>query len=291
MAQSIPRVIPAAAVLAVALSVSVSSAQQDVTPVSYESPFSPPAIEPVGEAAVGYEPILGPGVQLERGRPNKLVDGVGWVLGIPRKLLLWDRRVENHQVSEQTEQEVALYLSMHELDEVMVRVNQYDPGGEWRRLADNKRVGAGWRYTVGALTTLAYTVFPGRLVGNDSYNPYTDTVHIYSDVPALALEQAAYARDVHERERPGTYAAVQGLPLVGLWHESRSKHEVHEFLSFQGTPQEQAEAHRILDPQFGTEIGGQFGSLVPGVDLPLQLTGAAVGHVVGNKKADEILRE
>ena len=258
------------------------------TIVAQELDSSAVAVSDANMSDVSYREPLAPSIQIERGRPNKFIDGVGWVLGIPNKLLLWDRRADNHRVSEQTEMEVAEYLATHNLDSVKVRVNQYDPGGEWRRLVDNKEVGAGWRYTIGAFTTLAYTVFPGRLVGSDSYNPFTNTVHVYSDIPALALEQAAYARDVQQRERPGTYAAIQSLPILSLWHESNNKQDVHYYLADRATPEEQAEAHRVLNPQFGSEIGGQVGSLIPGAQLPIQLTGAAVGHVVGKHRASKI---
>ena len=92
-----------------------------------------------------------------------------------------------------------------------MRVNQYDPGGEWKRLANNDTVAPGWRYTVGALHTLGYILFPGRVFGEDSYNPYTNTVNLYSDIPSLALEQAAYAKDIRHRSYPGTYAVAQEL--------------------------------------------------------------------------------
>ena len=44
--------------------------------------------------------------QIERGRPNALVDGAGWVVGIPQKVMLWNSRVDNHNVSQRTEQMV-----------------------------------------------------------------------------------------------------------------------------------------------------------------------------------------
>lgn len=229
--------------------------------------------------------------EFEVGRPHKFIDGAGWVLGVPRKLFLWDRRADNHQVSEDTQASIAQYLATEGLDSVKVRVNQYAPGDEWRRLAANKKVHAGWRYTVGALSTLSYTLLPGRLFGGDAYNPYTDSVYLYSDVPALALEQAAYAHDVHERERPGTYATLQSLPLIGLWHEIHNKQDIHEYLAKYGSPSEQAEAHRILNPQLGSEVGEQIGSVVPGAGLPVQLTGVVLGHALGRHRASQIPTE
>ena len=41
--------------------------------------------------------------QFERGKPNMLLDSVGWVFGIPSKIILLDRRMDNHCVSMTTE--------------------------------------------------------------------------------------------------------------------------------------------------------------------------------------------
>ena len=110
-------------------------------------------------------------MQVEYGRPNRLVDGTGWVLGIPNKLALWDRRADNHEISPPTEIELTRYLEHNRLNTVLVRVNQYEPFGEWHRLIDNKQVSGGWRYTVGALNMLKYTLLPGRLRGGRLVQP------------------------------------------------------------------------------------------------------------------------
>lgn len=227
---------------------------------------------------------LADGPQFEHGKPNKVVDGAGWVFGIPAKIGLWDRRAENHKVSQETETELAEYMAIHGMESTKVRVNQYDPGGEWRRLAANKQVGAGWRYTVGALSTLGYTVLPGRvfsgLVGGDRYNPYTDSIYVYSDIPAVAIEQAAHARNVQARDLPGTYATVFSLPVLRLVPEKVAKDEVYAYVgSFEST-EEQVATRRAMYAQFGSEIGGTVGWLVPGSNMLFGLAGAGVGHVV-----------
>ena len=223
-------------------------------------------------------------MQIVRGQPYPLLDGTGRVLGFPDQLLLWNRRVNNHQISPRTEQMVAGYLAENNLPEVLVRVNQYAPLDEWRRLVRNKRIGAGWRYTVGAAEVLLYALIPGRLIGDDWYNPFTDTINLYSDVPAIALHEAAYAKDVHQRRLPGTYAAVQYLPLVGMWYRTNATCEVLDYFDeHDGTVADRQEADRILFPMYGGALGGQIGSFVPlpFMDLALNLTGTAVGHVVG----------
>ncbi|MFM7837261.1 MAG: hypothetical protein ACKPJD_36160, partial [Planctomycetaceae bacterium] len=80
--------------------------------------------------------------QIERGDRRPVIDGFGWVWGIPAKLILFDRRVENHRVSEETEAAIAAYLHSKELDSVNVRLNQYRPSADWKRLVANKSVGA-----------------------------------------------------------------------------------------------------------------------------------------------------
>ncbi|MGL4513200.1 MAG: hypothetical protein ACRCT8_08925 [Lacipirellulaceae bacterium] len=252
----------------------------DDTPIETAQSGAPPAIQPLA--------TLGPQIDLERGDPNGVLDGVGWVLGIPSKLVLWDSRVNNHAVSEKTVEDATEFLADNGVSGVMVRVNQYDPLGEWQRLIENDKVGVGWRATVGSLYTLGYSVLPGRLFGGDWYNPFTDTVHVYSDVPALALEQAAAAKDTREKTHPGFYSAVRLLPFVGIVHEARSKQKVFAHVDANGTVEERAEARRVLQPQMGAEVGGQAALLAPGAQALLSVGGAAVGHVVGRVQAARI---
>jgi hypothetical protein len=239
----------------------------------------PPAIQPApAEATPNNLP------EFEHGQPRKVVDAVGWVFGIPRKIILWDRRAVNHRVSLETEQNLAQYLEANGMVSTKVRINQYDPIGEWRRLRANKEVGAGWRYTIGAFDTLTYTLIPGRLFGSDGYNPYTDSIYVYSDIPCLAQEQAGYAKIVRSRINPGTYAAVTSLPVVQLWPEKQSKNDVLDYTLTNGTAEQHQEATRVLYAEFGAEVGGQA-SILLGSNIPLTLAGAGIGHVAARYNA------
>jgi hypothetical protein len=218
--------------------------------------------------------------QVCEGSPNKVIDCTGWALGIPGKILLFDRRVNNHDVTPVTTDAVAEYLKQNQMPDVCVRINEYAPGEEWRRLCANTQVGAGWRYTFGTLSLVGYTLIPGRLFGGDRYNPYTNSVYVYSDVPALAIQAAAYAKDVHQRNLPGTYAFVNELPFVSLWHDTVNTREALDYFVAYGDPVEQAEAQRILYPHYAMKVGGAVGGVV-GAE-PLFVAGSAVvGHVSG----------
>jgi hypothetical protein len=76
--------------------------------------------------------------QVERGKPNAWVDGFGhYFFSLPSKLILLDWKVDNHDVSPEVEQALQEYLWVNGLCSTKVRLNQYAPGAEWRRLFKN----------------------------------------------------------------------------------------------------------------------------------------------------------
>src|SRR5256885_1600256 len=67
------------------------------------------------------------GEQIERGQPRPVLDTVGWIFGIPSKIILWNSRIDNHDISVNTEAAISDYLAANELYDVKVRLNQYAP--------------------------------------------------------------------------------------------------------------------------------------------------------------------
>lgn len=223
---------------------------------------------------------------IERGQPNKVLDTIGWVWGIPNKIILWDRRIDNHRIGPQTEAAVADYLAKNELSSVKVRLNQYHPGDDWRRLAANDSVGAGWRYTLGAISVLGETILPGRVFGGDHFNPFTNTIHIYSDVPAVAIHEAGHSKDFAQREWKGTYAAVYLLPGVPLYHEAKATNDALGYLRTESDEQTQKDAYEILYPAYGTYVGGALGGVFAGYGT--YAASVLGGHVLGRIKSSRI---
>lgn len=218
---------------------------------------------------------------IERGKPRPLLDGVGWVFGIPSKIILWNRRVENHDVSARTEASIRQYLADNDLDHVKVRINQYAPLDDWRRLRANKTVGWGYRYTLGALSVAGEAILPGRLFGGDHYNPFTGTIHLYSDVPAIALHEGGHAKDFTRRSFPGTYALVTALPFGSLWPEAIATGDAIAYAGQQEDAELEREAYRILFPAYGTYVGGSIGDYATPVALPVYAGAIVAGHAVG----------
>jgi len=228
---------------------------------------------------------IGSNARVERGQDRPVVDGVGWVFGIPSKILLWDRRALNHNVSDATVAEVTEYLDRNHLHHTVVRVNQYVPLQEWKRLTQNRNIAPGWRYSVGTLKWVKYTLVPGRLFGKDEYNPYTNSLYLYSDMPTLGLSEAAYAKDVSTRERPGTYAAAQELPLVSLWHETLATGEVERYVRIHGSSEDMNKIRHDLYARYGMEIAGSATQLLPDGSGLFAILGAVGGHATATFQA------
>lgn len=226
--------------------------------------------------------------QIQRGKPYKVLDCAGWVLGIPGKIILWDRRIDNHRLGPETEQAISQYLETNNLTSVRVRLNQYAPRDDWRRLVSNKSVAAPWRYTLGTLSTLYETVIPGRLFGGDHFNPFTNTIHLYSDVPSIALHEGGHAKDFARRKWKGTYAAAYLIPAVPLYHEAIATSDVLAYLEYNGTANQQREARRILYPAYGTYVGSTLGTFFPVVSDPIYLGSVAIGHFWGRQASKRI---
>ncbi len=221
--------------------------------------------------------------QIERGEPHKVLDTIGWIFAIPDKITLWDRRIGNHEIGTQTETAITDYLTKNELASVKVRLNQYYPGDDWRRLRANESVGAGWRYTLGTLSVLGETIIPGRVFGGDHYNPFTNTVHLYSDVPSVAIHEAGHSKDFAWRKWKGTYAALYLLPGAPLYHEAKATNDALGYVMTEGDSELQREAYEILYPAYGTYLGSAIG----GSNGLVYFAAVVGGHVAGRINASD----
>ena len=184
--------------------------------------------------------------------------------------------MDNHRISPKTEQALQEFLSAHPeaLKDVKVRLNQWTPVGEFKRLAQNKRIEWYFRIFPGIPTTLFSSV-TGRLLGGDHYNPYTNTIHIFSDDPAIALHEAGHAKDFADQPDPGYYAVGRILPPVELSQEQTASDIAIQHLKDQKDRSGELHAYQTLYPAFGTYLGEEAG-------LPYgSYVGAAAGHVLG----------
>lgn len=222
----------------------------------------------------------------EHGKKNMALDGVGWVMGIPSKLLLWNTKVDSHSVSPETVEQLRKYLVSRGLADVKVRVNQYDPIGEWRRLRKNKAMHPGWRYTVGSLSLAKYTLTPGRLFGNDEYNPFTHSISLYSDRTSIALREGARAKQLVDSSYPGTWATSALLPGSPLWIDTPAIREVIGYAQQTGQRKLERESYLVLFPAFGARMGSSATFFLDAsMGQATQAGFALIGHAVGRTMA------
>ena len=223
----------------------------------------------------------GPYPQIERGYPFFPVDALGNILSLPSKILLLNWKVDNHAVSEETEKGLVEYLKYRasDLQGVKVRINQWAPFDELQRLVTNKRVAWPYRLLIGLPVTLVFDVLlPGRLLGGDHYNPYTDTMHLYSDLTPISVHEAGHAFDFSKQKYPGTYALLRFLPFVDLYQEFQATDEAIEHFIETGDRKNEFVSYKTLYPAYGTYVGRYF-------IAPVGLVIVVFGHLYGRKVA------
>jgi len=231
-------------------------------------------------------------VVIEYGEPNKTLDRLGWFFGLPGRILPFDSKVNSHDISPETTQKLVAYLEKNDLTDVYVAVNQYDPKGQWRRLRENERIAPGWKYSTGLFSLLGYTLLPGRVFGGDSYNPFTNSLYVNSDVPAVVLCEAAYAKDVHSRGLPGAYATVNELPFVSLWRHTLAVSDVLGYARVEDDWEVEEQAYHVVYPQIGAHTAMAADPFVPLLVSPaLGIGGAVVGHTAGRTIAARRTKE
>jgi hypothetical protein len=135
------------------------------------------------------------------------------------------------------------------------------------------------------ITLIVDVLLPGRLfgglIGGDMYNPYTDTVSIYSSHPAVGLHEAGHVHDFNSRKYKGTYALIRLVPFVDLYQEYLATDEAINHLIELDEREQELAAYKVLWPAYGTYVGSYVP--FPGVAI----LGAIVGHVAGRAKAHE----
>jgi len=226
--------------------------------------------------------------QISRGEPNVIADGLGnYLFSLPEKLVLWKWKMGSHDISPETEEAMRAYLERNQLREVKVRLNEYAPFGEWHRLVNNEGVGAGWRYSLGLLSWLFYTLIPGRIFGGDAYNAYTNTIYLYSDVPAVALHEGGHAKDIAVRNWKGSRAALYIVPFAPLFMEAVATNDALGY-SLDTDPKLLESGYKMLYPAYGTYVGSEGLGAVPVVGPLAGAVGAIPGHIVGRIKASGV---
>ena len=233
--------------------------------------------------------------QIERGRPAWLVDKLGhYLFSLPRKLILWNWRIGDHQISPKQKKLVREFLEINRMRHTKVRINQYAPFGEFKRLWKNSDVSPLYRASVGLFHWLWYTFVPGRLLAGssltgDHYSAYTDTIHLYSGDQSIIIRTAGYAKDSAQRKFKGTHAVLGLIPGVDLYLESVAVDDAFQYFFSYGSRRDTAKAYHVLHPNYGSSFGRSIAPLIGPVIPPVQAVATIVlvipGHIAGRIQA------
>ncbi len=233
--------------------------------------------------------------QIEKGRPNGFLDNTGhYLFSLPTKLMLLNWQVCNHNISPATEKALQQYLATNNLNNVKVRLNQYAPGAEWSRLIRNRDMPGFFKYTAGVVATTIYTIFPDRLfcgiIGGDHYNPYTNTINLYSDNIPIAIHEGGHAKDFVPRNRhlKGWYALMRILPLMPLYQEGRASSDAISYMIAEDMLEERQDAYKILYPAYMTYVASEGIRWIPmeyWLSYSIQFAVTIPGHISGRIEA------
>lgn len=179
------------------------------------------------------------------------------------------------------------YLSDNGIGGVNIDVRRYEPAIEWQRLKANKNISPLWKYTGGTISHLRYTLLPKRAMRWNSYNVFTNTLHLNSSNSVDSIYYAAEAKQYFRQWLPGTYAMAQYLPVVPVLHSAVVATDAIEF----SRAAQDWELERSLTPACYSKIGraavlqaisfGAFSNTVfPEVAL-LRVAGSKAGYAVG----------
>jgi hypothetical protein len=112
-----------------------------------------------------------------------------------------------------------------------------------------------------------------------SHNTFTNTIHIYSDLPVVGLHEAEHAKDYAQRDLKAWASLARMLPLVPLFQEEVASSDAISLVTQYEMPYTLKSGHKLLYPAWGTYAGGELSRVLPGVSLLNALAAIAAQQV------------
>ncbi|BDA79936.1 hypothetical protein LPTSP3_g28660 [Leptospira kobayashii] len=229
--------------------------------------------------------------QFESGEPYIVLDWIGNALGFLSKLIINDSRMSNHKISEETKQYLKNYIIENNMKDVKVRFNQYAPIEDLKQLWRSDNVNPVLKYSLGLINWFFSALFPARIFSGcpipyvcsgDHYNPYSNTINLYSDIPTVVLHEGGHAKDFSARKYKSFYSLGYSVPFFGaLYPEARATDDAIRYLRYKCDRKVELLAYKTVYPAYSTYVFGQI----------LGIASAVPGHIVGSSKASKFLRE
>jgi hypothetical protein len=203
--------------------------------------------------------------------------------------------VDNHAVSPGTELLVLNYLRCNGIENVKINSNRHAPDEQWHRLKTNREVGWFWRYTLGTVMLTKYSLFPERFFGGDNYNPFTNTLNLYSDNPALALKEASAAKGFNKARYKNLLIPMGLMPMGSLLGGVFGVSEASGYARKTEDQELKKSIYKTLYPEYCTSISNEAIGwflpnplLKPAVNAGMNIVTPLPGHGVGRLLAHTV---
>jgi len=184
------------------------------------------------------------------------------------------------------------FITMTEMTEVKVRLNQWAPHKDVKRLFANERMSSFTKilaFPSVFFVGLIARPFSGLIV-SDYYHPATNTIHVFSDDIAIALHEAGHAMRASGKHFINNTSYPKTNFGFAIEEEYAASSEALYYLEVTEQYDELLRAYRILIPAYMTYIGSYtpFGPIA-------QIAGVLVGHIIVpfkvSKKKKELIAQ
>ena len=203
-------------------------------------------------------------ILVTKGKRRPIIDTIRSIFSLPHKLLLWDSSVGSGELHKDAETAAKLFLAEGGATSTHISVNEYNPKIIWQRTFQNDKASILTKITYGVLHALIYTVIPSKLFykGGDHYNPFADTIVLYSDNLDVALHEAGHAVDFSEKQRqhidPGLYMLGRYFFPIMLYQEAVATGKAFKFTKEHGASEDVRSSYALLFPAFGTYLAASI---------------------------------
>lgn len=199
---------------------------------------------------------------------------LSYVLNLPYKLAFLSTKIGRHP-SEETIDSARHYIRSSCLEDITLRAGHTSILQDAKRLFTDDRlkdISLVGRSTLGVLA-VAQGGIMGKLFRADHYNPFTKTIHLYSDVDAIANHELGHATDYANKKHTTLYslASIAFPPLI-LYKEFMASKHAHQY----ARPQHRDQTARYLIPAYSTYVSGFLGLAT----LPIAMATSLAGIVV-----------
>lgn len=193
------------------------------------------------------------------------------------------------------------YFLANGLTGINLDIHAYSPKLQWSRLVANKEIPPIWKYTGGTASWLRYTLLPHRVLHQNDFDPFTNTLSINSTRPLQGLYESAVAKEYFYHRDDigvGNYAMLQYVPFAPLWHHGRATQDVITYSDHHLDPELDKQLYPLVWARLGSTAVSETLSVFSVVPTDsflaptmLRISGSLAGRLAGKEIANKKYRE